>query len=319
VADDLPVHLIVDCDPGIDDALALAVVAAQVRAGRVVLHGISAVGGNVGLDHTAANAGFLSECFGLDVPVLAGAAIPLAGAVPGDAAQVHGTDGLGGLRTGAVVPVPLATPTDLLALLRSMPPDGESGGRVLLATGPLTNLAQVLELAPDLGGRVDRVVIMGGAFGDPGGNVTPHAEFNVWVDPEAWAVVAAAGLTLDVVPLDVTMKVVLDRADVDALVDGAGGPTLVSRIVAAGIDLYDALHGVPMCEMHDPLAAALVVDRDIAEWEPLDVAVSLDGHERGRTAPAGGTGTGTTRVALRVEVDRAREALLADLAAVTDR
>jgi purine nucleosidase len=249
--------------------------------------------------------------------VLAGAALPLAGRVPGDAAEVHGTDGIGGLRSEGIAPTPV-TPGDLLGLLASLPPDPSTGERVLLATGPLTNLARVLELAPDLGGRIDRLVVMGGAFGDPGGNVTPHAEFNAWVDPEAWAVVASAGLPLDVVPLDVTTKVVLARSDVDHLVDLAGGPTLVTRVVAAGIDLYDDLHGNPTCEMHDPLAAALVVEPDLVEWEVFDVAVDLDGAVRGRTARVEGAATGTTRAALRVDVGRARAALLADLASVVD-
>jgi purine nucleosidase len=319
VADARPTHLVVDCDPGIDDALALAVVAGEVQAGRVVLHGIVAVGGNVGLDHTAANAAFLAERFGLSVPVLAGSELPLAGVRPGDAAHVHGADGIGGLRAAGRWEVPAADPAHVLDLLRSLPPDGTTGERVLLATGPLTNLARVLEVAPDLGGRLDRVVVMGGAFGDPGGNVTPFAEFNVWVDPEAWATVAAAGLRLDVVPLDVTMKVALDRSHVADLAGRAGGPTLVSRIVDAGIELYEDLLGTPMCEMHDPLAAALVTRRDLVEWEAIDVSVTVEGEARGRTGRRGGPGAGLTSVALRVDAGRARAALVEDLAAVTER
>jgi inosine-uridine nucleoside N-ribohydrolase len=310
VADDAPVHLLVDCDPGIDDALALAVVAHHVRAGRAVLHGIVAVGGNVGLGHTAANAAFLADRFGLDVPVLAGAAVPLAGVVPGDAVEVHGSDGIGGLREPGWVPPDPAGPADLVELARSLPSDRSQGERVLLATGPLTNLARMLQVAPDLDGRVDRIVVMGGAFGDPPGNVTPDAEFNAWVDPEAWAEVAAAGIPLDVVPLDVTTKVVLGRADVASLEEAAGGPTLVSRLVAAGIGLYELLRDQPICEMHDPLAAALVVEPMLVGWEAADVEVELDGPARGQTrrTEAAVGGSTTARVALRVDVEAARAA-----------
>jgi inosine-uridine nucleoside N-ribohydrolase len=310
VADGAPVHLIVDCDPGIDDALALAVVAHHVRAGRVVLHGIVAVGGNVGLEHTAANAAFLADRFGLDVPVLAGAAVPLSGVVPGDAVEVHGTDGIGGLRESGWVPADPAAPTELVELAGTLPPDPDAGDRVLLATGPLTNLAHMLQVAPDLGGRVDRIVVMGGAFGDPPGNVTPSAEFNAWVDPEAWAEVAAAGIPLDVVPLDVTTKVVLGRDDVAEIEAASGGPTLVSRLVVAGIELYDELHGTPVCEMHDPLAAALVVQPDLVRWQPAGVEVELEGEGRGATRQAAGAVGGRTRLALGVDADAARTALV---------
>jgi len=311
-------HVVFDCDPGIDDALALAVIADATRSGRAVLHAVVAVGGNVDLSHTAANVGFLSDRFGLDAPTYSGAAEPMAGSVPGDAAHVHGTDGIGGLRRPGrwTMPTP-ASPDDLVDLLAALDP--AAGPRVLLATGPLTNVAAMCRVEPDLARHVDRVVVMGGAFGDPGGNVTPHAEFNVWIDPEAWGIVAAAGLPLEVVPLDVTTKVVLTRDDLVELTGGndpTNNATLAASLVSAGIDLYDELLGTPFCEMHDPLAAVLIFEPALAEWTEGSVSVRLDGDERGQTV-LDRTG-GVTRVALDIDVAGARAALIGALGAVTN-
>jgi len=301
-----PIHVVVDCDPGIDDALALAVLAHHRAAGRLEVGGIVAVGGNVGLDQTGANAVLLAERFGLDVPVVAGAATPLAGRVAGDAAEVHGADGIGGLRTGGVAPPAAGGPGALVALLAAAPPGSE---RVLLATGPLTDVA--LALDQGLVDTVDRVVVMGGGFGSPRGNVTADAEFNVWADPEAWALVAASPLPLDVVPLDVTTRVVLDRADVAALV--AAEAHLVADLVEAGIRLYEDLGRAPCCEQHDPLAAALVVEPSLVGWRSGEVAVDAGvGERRGRTDLTPGD---RHRVALDVDVARARAALLDALTA----
>jgi purine nucleosidase len=317
-------QVVFDCDPGIDDALALAVLADAVHSGRAALRAVVAVGGNVDLSHTAANVGFLADRFDLDGPTFSGAAEPIAGAVPGDAAHVHGTDGIGGLRrAGTWTPPTPASPAELVNLLAALNP--AEGRRVLLATGPLTNLAAMCQVDGDLARHVDRVVVMGGAFGDPAGNATAHAEFNVWIDPEAWAIVAAAGLPLEVVPLDVTTKVVLTREDVVQLTNG-GPATLASSLVSAGIDLYDDLLGTPLCEMHDPLAAALIFEPDLAEWVEGSVSVRLDGDERGQTVldQTGRDRTrldrirSSTRVALGIDVARARAALIMSLAAVTN-
>ena len=144
-----PAHVVIDCDPGIDDALALAVLAHHQRAGRVRVHGVIAVGGNVGLDHTAANARFLARRFGLEVPVLAGAATPLGGTATGDASEVHGADGLGGLGPAGRPTATSPDPLDALAALVTSMPTGE-GDRVLLATGPLTDLALLLDHDPSV-------------------------------------------------------------------------------------------------------------------------------------------------------------------------
>jgi inosine-uridine nucleoside N-ribohydrolase len=320
MAPDAPTcQLVFDCDPGIDDALALAVVAHAVRTGRATLAAMVAVGGNVALDHTAANVAFLCNHFGLTVPTFAGAAEPLNGAMPGDATHVHGADGIGGLRRAGQWTMPAeATPGQLVDLLADLDP--AAGPRVLLATGPLTNVARMVQVDPTLARHVDRVVVMGGAFGDPAGNVTEHAEFNVWIDPEAWSIVAGAGLPLEVVPLDVTTKVVLTRGDLDALCAPDGSPSLVGSLVSSGIDLYDALLGTPLCEMHDPLAAAAVFDPDLLAWTEGSVSVLLDGEQRGHTVldRSAASERSTVRVALGVDAVALRDHLLQSLAAVAD-
>ena len=189
--------------------------------------------------------------------------------------------------------------------------------RVLLATGPLTDVARMLEIEPDLGRMLDRVVVMGGAFGAPGGNVTPHAEFNIWVDPEAAAAVLAAGLPLLLVPLDVTTRVVLVPSDADRLDELSGTPSLVSRLVRVGSELYQELLGTPFCEMHDPLAAALLFRPGLVTTTWGSVEVTTEGDERGRTS-YGGTAP-EIEVASAVDVDGARRFLLDVLAEVADR
>jgi inosine-uridine nucleoside N-ribohydrolase len=289
-----PARVVLDCDPGIDDALALAVLADAASRGEIELTAVIAVGGNVGLDQTAANAVFLVDRFGLECEVLAGAAFPMGAHVPGDAAHVHGLDGIGGLHEpGIAVPEP-STPAELVAAVERHAPV------VLVATGPLTNVAQMLEARPDLGELVARVVVMGGAFGDPPGNVTDEAEFNAWIDPEAAEAVFASSLPVVLVPLDVTTKVTLDRGDAARLAELAGRPTLVSRLVDSGADLYEALGLTAACEMHDPLAAALALAPDLLPTSPMGVRVETRGEARGRTERAS---DGRRPIEVALEVD----------------
>lgn len=304
-----PDHIVIDCDPGLDDALALAVLAHFQRIGVVKVHGVIAVAGNVGLLHTSANARYVVERFALGCVVVDGAPKPLGERPARDAAEVHGSDGLGGL---GPTPTPAGAggadpfdPEPLHRVISSMPRG--DGNRVLLAVGPLTDVAMLCRLDPHLNRLVDRVVVMGGGFGSPRGNVTPEAEFNVWADPLAWHEVAASGLPLEVVPLDVTTRVLLDRNDLAALPPGS----LVARIVGAGIDLGERRGRGAVFEMHDPLAAAAVVDPNVVEWRSGALQVTLDGPSSGRTDLAG---RGQHRVASEVDATAARALLFAALA-----
>jgi purine nucleosidase len=190
--------IILDCDPGIDDALAIAF--AQGHPG-LNLIGITSVAGNVSLAKTTRNALAVSEFVGAkNTPVTAGCAMPLVRPAL-DARTVHGDSGLG----GAKLPEPVTKPAPghgvdyIIDTVRAAP-----GEITLVATGPLTNIAMAVRKEPRLTGWVKDFVIMGGSSGR--GNVTPAAEFNIWADPEAAAAVFGAGWTVTVLGLDVTLK-----------------------------------------------------------------------------------------------------------------
>ena len=229
--------IILDCDPGIDDALAITF---AVGSPDLDLIGITSVAGNVGLDLTTSNAQRVCEFIGAPaIPVTPGAAAPLLRA-PIDARLVHGDSGLGGAR----LPDPRTRPAGghaidyIIDTIKAAP-----GEITLVATGPLTNIALAVHREPRLVSLVSDFVIMGGSASR--GNVTPAAEFNIGADPEAAAVVFRAGWTVTMVGLDVTLQARATAAVKDRL--RPLGP-LASELVLPGLDQYatDA----------DPLAAA---------------------------------------------------------------
>src|SRR3984893_11755162 len=195
---DMPTRIILDCDPGIDDALAIAF--AHGHPG-IDLVGITTVAGHVGLAKTTANALAVCECIGAaGTRVPAGCAGPLLRPAL-DARQVHGDSGLG----GAILPPPAARPAAGHAVDYIINTVGSAPGEItLVATGPLTNIALAVRREPRLADWVREFVIMGGSAAR--GNVTPAAEYNIWADPEAAAAVFRAGWTVVVLGLDVTLR-----------------------------------------------------------------------------------------------------------------
>jgi purine nucleosidase len=229
--------IILDCDPGIDDALAIAFAAGCPD---LDLLGITTVAGNVGLPLTTANAQRVAEFVGIgDTPVTPGAAAPLL-RDPIDARLIHGDSGLG----GAQLPDPVSRPAGghaidyLIDTIQAAP-----GEITLVATGPLTNIALAVHREPRLVTQVRDFVIMGGSASR--GNVTPAAEFNIAADPEAAAITFHAGWTVTMVGLDVTLQ-----ARATAAVRDRMRPlgTLASQLLLPALERYasDA----------DPLAAA---------------------------------------------------------------
>ena len=207
-------RILFDTDPGIDDAMALWMLARDPRAELV---GVSTVFGNADVDTTTANALDLCHRFGLDVPVARGAARPLRREARHAPVEIHGHDGL-----GDAAPRPrherVVAAADAAQFICDMA-RRHDGELTLVAVGPLTNLAQALALDPELPKRVPRVVVMGGAFGTlgHGGNVTPVAEANVYCDPHAADIVFGAAWPVTVVGLDVTHQVLMDTTYLDAL------------------------------------------------------------------------------------------------------
>lgn len=197
-----PQPVIIDCDPGLDDAVNLLVAFASPNELDVL--GVTVVAGNVGLDRTVLNARMVRELAGRpEIPVFAGCTRPLV-RDPVEAASIHGETGMGGfspLDPGQ--PVRNEHAIDYIARTLGERPEGTVS---MVATGPLTNIAVALVKSPSIAGRIREIVLMGGARRE-GGNITPSAEFNFFADPHAAHVVFASGVPIVAMGLDVTHQV----------------------------------------------------------------------------------------------------------------
>jgi purine nucleosidase len=308
--------ILLDCDTGIDDALALLYLARLVRAGEAELTAVGTVFGNVAADVAALNTLRVLEHAGLpDVPVAIGAARPMVGEAI-YAPEYHGGDGLGdtGLPEPAGRPVAGSAPDQLIRLARERP-----GELTLLAVGPLTNLGIALLLEPELPVLLRQVVIMGGALDHPG-NVTSHAEANVWHDPEAAELVLAAPWPVTLVPLDATHAAAVDGDWLDRLAAGGSETArLASQLLYFYSGAYQRTIGRRGAVIHDALAAALAIDPAGAQYAERPVYVELRGDRiRGATlwdrrADAAPDGRPPIRVAVRPDVAAFHERLLASL------
>jgi purine nucleosidase len=257
--------ILLDCDTGIDDAIMLLYVAAAVKGGDAELVAVGTVHGNIDSRTGAYNTLRLLELTGIDdVPVAVGAARPLAQDVH-YATDVHGTDGLGETHLPAPKGSPvddLSAPEQIVRLARQHP-----GELTLLAVGPLTNLGIALLLEPRLPELIGEVVVMGGAFDHPG-NITTHAEANIWHDPEAADLVFSADWPVVLVPMDATHPTAIDSVWLDRLAaaQGAAG-RFASRILDFYVGYYTPILGYRGCVIHDPLAAMVAVE---ASFNPAD-------------------------------------------------
>jgi inosine-uridine nucleoside N-ribohydrolase len=241
--------IVIDCDPGHDDAIAILLALASPE---VELRGITTVAGNQTLDKTTRNALKVLELADrTDIPVAAGADAPLERTLR-VAANVHGESGL----DGPDLPEPTTKPVDGHAA--DALEDWLEPGVVLVPTGPLTNVALLFDRHPEVKERLERIVWMGGAIAE--GNVTPAAEFNAFVDPEAAAAVFGSGIPVTLIGLDITHKALFTRAHADRL-RGAGR---AGRAVAELSDFFQRFHesryGFAGSPIHDALAVAEVID-----------------------------------------------------------
>ena len=271
--------IIIDTDPGQDDAVAILTALASPE---LEVLGITAVAGNVPLALTARNARIVRELAGrADVPVFAGCDRPLARDLV-TAEHVHGKTGL----DGPPLPEPetaLAEPHAVDFIIDTL--RGEAEGAVTLCPlGPLTNIATAFQRAPDVIGRVARIVLMGGAYFEVG-NITPAAEFNIYVDPEAAAIVFASGAPITVVPLDVTHKalVTAERNSGFRLMGNRVGP-----IVAGWTDFFERFdkekYGAAGAPLHDPCVIAWLLSPDLFAGREINVEIECEGRwTRGMT------------------------------------
>ena len=296
-------RIVLDCDPGLDDAIAI------LTAGHFgELVGITTVNGNVGIDHTTHNALVTAQIADLDVPVHRGAARPLI-APTMDAARVHGATGLGDVA--------------LPELTRSVASDDAAAFLCdaarsvadlhLVAVGPLTNVALALRRDPDLRSHLAGLTIMGG--GAHGGNVTPVAEFNVWADPEAAAIVFSEAAPLTMVGLDVTHKVLLGGGEA-ARMRAAGTPAadFAAELLEYAYDRCREF-GLEAAPVHDATAVITVTHPHLFRRSSHPVAVELHGeHTRGMTVtdmrPAAALAEGPTPPAHEVVWDADARAVI---------
>jgi pyrimidine-specific ribonucleoside hydrolase len=271
--------LIIDTDPGIDDAFAIALTAASPE---VDLLAVTTVFGNVGLEKTTANALRLLELCGRpDVPVAAGANRPLVHQTPHRASEVHGDDGL----SGAADTLPEASKgvdgrhaVELMAdLLRAA-----TEPVTIAPIGPFTNVALLLALHPELKPKIGRIVAMGGSA--KGGNTTAAGEFNIWSDPEAaHRVLAEEDVPTVLVPLDLTHKCFVDAAWLDRLATGGRVATSLLALTPSYRATYRRELGIDGMVLHDAIALAEAISPGLLGTTPCPVEVDCS-HGPGRGA-----------------------------------
>ena len=258
-----PLRVVIDTDPGLDDAVALLL---AFRHPGLDVAAITTVAGNIGLPTTTRNAGRVAALARADVPVHPGADRPLARA-PGPATAIHGADGVGGVS----LPDPTRAPSRVAAV-DALAAAVETGTTTLLCLGPLTNLATLIRDRASAARRLTRVIAMGGAVDGPG-NVGPRAEFNLAHDPDAARAVLAAGLPLTLIPLDATRRLRADMGYVEALrADGSPAARATADLIAAYFAATDAAESRPL---HDPCVPLMALRPDLFRCERRRLDVDL--------------------------------------------
>lgn len=273
-----PRKIIIDTDPGQDDAVAILLALASPE---IDVLGITAVAGNVPVSLTAKNARKVCEVAGRpEVLVFAGCGKPMAHTLV-TAEHVHGVSGLDGIELPEpVMPLQKQHAVDfIIETLRSQP----SGTVTLCPMGPLTNIATAFERAPDIIERVQEIVLMGGAYFEVG-NITPAAEFNIYVDPEAADIVFKSGVKLTVMPLDVTHKALVTQERLIPFKDMGH----VGAVVIGWMDFFERFdiekYGSAGGPLHDPTVIAYLVNPDMFKGRFINVAIETQSElTRGMT------------------------------------
>ncbi len=306
-----PTPIILDCDPGHDDAIAILLALASPE---VELRGVTTVSGNQTLDKTTANALRVLELAGRgDIPVYAGADAPFV-RKRDVAAHVHGESGLDGPDLPA--PTKAQEPQHAVEYLTDQFRGGDTP--VLVATGPLTNVGLLFATHPDA--RPERIILMGGAIGE--GNRTPAAEFNIWADPEAAQRVFAENLDTTMVGLDATHRALIKDEHTERM-RGAGK---VGKVVAELMDFYARFHkqrypdlaGSPM---HDPVCIAHLIDPTLLDVRDAFIEVDCTtGPSWGRTnvdwRDREHFGAPNAKIALDIDGDRFAELVVERISAL---
>lgn len=272
-------RLIIDTDPGIDDAMAIAV---ACGAPELEVVAITSVFGNHHIDVTTANAQRIIDHLGCsDIPVVRGAAGPLIRPVGPPATFVHGDDGLGDaglLDPSSPPPIGRSAAQHIVETVLAEP-----GSVTIAAIGPLTNLALALRIEPDLHEAIDELVIMGGAA-FVAGNVTPSAEANIWNDPEAAEIVFSSGVKTTMIGLDVTNQILATEDWIDDLSGfDTPGAELVCRTAPTYVRFHRDVDGTEGMFCHDVATIAYLLQPDLFTIAPMAVRVVAAGFAAGTT------------------------------------
>jgi inosine-uridine nucleoside N-ribohydrolase len=270
----MPIPVIIDCDPGTDDAVAILVALASPELSVLA---VTVAGGNVGLEYTLPNALALTALTGSTVPVHAGADRPLLGQFVSEP-RVHGQNGLGGvtLPPGGS-PAPELAADAIRRILRNA-----AEPVTLIGIGPATNLALALTTEPALAARVRQIVLMSGAWAE--GNVTPAAEFNAWSDPEALAILLQSGRKVVFATLELTAQALMTPERIAAWRSlGSGRALHAACDIQATVPPSSRLGGAG-APLHDPCAIAWLIKPDLFTIRDCSVRIDLGpGPGRGRT------------------------------------
>ena len=275
--------IILDCDPGHDDAVAILLALAAPQ--QIEVLGLTIVGGNVPLSRTVENAlRVLLLADREDIPVHGGCPRPLLREMV-TAEHVHGESGLD-TASGQLLAMPKTPPAEQHAVNYLIDSIRASADKTLtlVATGPLTNVAAAVAMAPDIVDRLQQLVIMGGAYHEPG-NITPAAEFNVYVDPHAARSVFDSGLNPVVFGLDITHKMLITPPRLAAISEQGGRVGSTVADLLEFFNRYDiSKHGWDGAPLHDPCTIAYLIEPSIFTARDMGVEVDIvDGPNLGRT------------------------------------
>jgi inosine-uridine nucleoside N-ribohydrolase len=268
--------VIIDCDPGHDDAIALLL---AVASPELDILGVTTVAGNTTLDKTTRNALTVLELAGRpEIPVAMGAAVPITRDLV-VAEYVHGKSGMDGPVLAPPSTEPVSAPaTEFMARTIRNSPEPVT----LIPTGPLTNIGLLLRDHPDVTDNIAAITFMGGAAEI--GNVTPNAEFNIYVDPEAAEIVVSSGLPVTMIGLEVTHQALFGDQEADALRGRGRAATFVAELLDFFVANHPRTYSTPGAPVHDVVAVAHVIDPTLVATERCGLRIDTgDGLGRGRT------------------------------------
>ncbi len=297
------VKLIIDTDPGIDDAMAIFYAAA---APDIELLGLTSIFGNVTTDIATRNALRLLEAAGVDAPVAAGAQVPLQLPPFKPSAHVHGAEGFGDIP--AATPLRTALDETAAEFLCRMARE-HKGELVVCPIGPLTNIAHAIQADPEFVKNVARIVLMGGSYQE-GGNITDYAEANIYHDPHAAEVVFGSGAQIEMVGLDVTHQILCTPEDFTAL--AAAAPKLGGMLQDMShfyLKFYASVGKLDGCSLHDPAAVIACSHPELFDGPEVAITVTCTGNTQGETVAADDE-RGTTKVYTSVEASKVKQMFL---------